>query len=435
MSATPESGREAKPQKTQETVSFVAPCGHLLEVTFDAARKPRLQFAVGDGKGGKVCMLDTCTNGGVTFVPPADRMGLLDKGVVLLPSCASDYGSQDGLLVELRDFIHRYADVPEFWEELIAHYVLMTWVYDKFTAVPYLRFLGEPGTGKTRLLQIAVYLSYKGISGGGSTTASPLFRLLDVYHGTFAIDEADYKNSELWSDIIKILNEGYMRGLHVLRSSKRGDDYDPCAFDVYGPKILSTRREFEDCALETRCLTLRTEERKIRADIPRQLPEAFHTEALALRNKLLRWRFKSWAKVASDESKLLGLEPRLTQIGAPLYSISCDEGFRAEFLGFLGEQAEDQRSERPQVLVVEAIQSLLQHVSRWPIMLGVKEVAEAVGEVGDAPLTPKRAGALLRSLGFKPQRTRTGYEVEVTRAKLSELVGRYQQKTGAVDES
>jgi hypothetical protein len=24
----------------------------------------------------------------------------------------------------------------------------MTWVYDRFTAVPYLRFLGEPGTGK-----------------------------------------------------------------------------------------------------------------------------------------------------------------------------------------------------------------------------------------------------------------------------------------------
>jgi len=31
---------------------------------------------------------------------------------------------------------------------IIGLYVLMTWVFDRFTAVPYLRFLGEPEQGR-----------------------------------------------------------------------------------------------------------------------------------------------------------------------------------------------------------------------------------------------------------------------------------------------
>jgi hypothetical protein len=51
-------------------------------------------------------------------------------------------------------------------------------------------------------------------------------------------------------------------------------------------------------------------------------------------------------------------QPRLTQIGAPIYSVSCDPGFRARFVKFLGDQADEQRAERPQAVIVEAIRQL-----------------------------------------------------------------------------
>jgi hypothetical protein len=425
--------------KAAEMASFLAKDGvTLAEVTFDPDREPQLQFEVwkeGQPVDGSPKDQISCKDGSV-IVPPSDKNGLVSKGFVLLPSRPTDYGSQSDLVAEIIAFIHRYADVEPFWEQLIAHYVLMTWVYDRFTAVPYLRFLGEPQSGKTRLLLIAIYLAYRAIIGGGSTTVSPFFRLLDVYHGTFAIDEADYKHSDLWSEIIKILNSGYMRGMPVLRSSKNGDSYDPQGFEVYGPKILTTRQEFKDQALETRCLTLRTGNRRIRPDIPRQLPEAFYHEALELRNKLLRWRFENYFQIQSDESELLALEPRLAQIGAPLFAVSQDQRFRAQLLQFLTEQATEQHSERPETLVAEAIRQLLANESQFPATLSVKDVSAKAGEVSvdwdteTEGFSAKRTGGLVRTLGFKPRRTWRGYQFGVTQSKLKELIEHYKLTTG-----
>jgi hypothetical protein len=223
-------------------------------------------------------------------------------------------------LEELIAFAHKYADVPPFWESLMAHYAMFSWVYDRFTALPYLRFQGEPGTGKTRCLQIVGNLSYKAIVAAGASSSASIFRLIDIYHGTLLFDEADFKDSELWADIVKILNTGYARGFPILRCD--GDTHEPRAFNVFGPKVLSTRRVFGDQALETRCITLNTTETKPRASVPRQLPPEFYPEARNLRNKLLQWRFDNYWLVQADESKLMALEPRLTQIGTPLGSIA-----------------------------------------------------------------------------------------------------------------
>lgn len=418
-------------EKKHEAVSFQGEQGLLIEAVFTRKSSAPLSFAVSER--GRACdglFAFYQLPDGTKLTPPSDPTGLIEKGVVILPSWTTPFRSHQQLVSELCALIHRYADAPALWEELIAHYVLMTWVYDRFTAVPYLRFQGEPQTGKTRLLLIAAHLSYKAILAGGATTASPMFRLLDIYHGTFVIDEADYRNSDLWSEIIKILNNGYMRGLFVLRSEQTGNSYEPIAFDVYGPKILSTRKTFADHALETRCITLTTQERTVRADVPRQLPQSFFKEAETLRNKLLAWRFANWATIEPDESSLLSLEPRLAQIGAPILAVCRDEGFQNRFIEFLTQHAEEQRADRPQALVVEAIR--LMQGRRTDGRFRVKEVADKAqllaGPLGvETNFTPKHVGHLIRSLGIETRRTGDGYEFFVTKEKLSELEGRYQR--------
>lgn len=402
----------------------------MAETVFNPKKRKPIHFCVFQGGKIRTRLSFKRIRDGARIVPPRDPNRMLEKGVVLLAARPAPYRSQTHLLKDLIQFIHRYADIPEFWEELIAHYVLMSWCFDRFSAVPYLRFLGEAGTAKTRLLQIAAHTCYKGIMAGGATTASPLFRLIELYGGaTVVIDEADYKASEAWSDIIKILNCGYMRGIPVLRSEKTRDTYEPRAFDVFGPKVIANRSRFSDRALESRCITLETAERRLRDDISRQLPLVFLTEAQELRNKLLRWRFESFARIQIDESPLRHLDPRMTQIGTPLYCVSDDQGFRHRLVAFLEKHATEERLERPQALVVEAIRSLIQTNGNILRVKGVANEAKRLIEEGEweggSALSEKRTGSLVRSLGFKPGRTREGYKFEVDQTRLAELVERY----------
>jgi hypothetical protein len=370
---------------------------------------------------------------------------MVRQGVVLLPSKGIPVPAVDqaNLVDRLIRFVHRYVDIPPFWEKMVAHYVLMTWVYDRFTAVPYLRLLSEHGTGKSRFLQVVGALCYKSIICGGSISVSAIFRLTDLWHGTLALDECDFNHSSEWVEVIRLLNCGYMAGSPAVRSESVGRTFVPHAFHVFGPKILAGRHRFADSALESRCLTYTPEERKLRDDVPRQLPGRFWDEALDLRNLLLGWRFQNFDALQVDETPLLHLDPRLTQIGTTLHSVTKDEVFRDDYLRFLSEFGQEDRAERPQSVVVEAMRDLVVQVeencevytqlnTEPPTHLTVKAVADRANallqERGGNQMGPKRVGGILRSMGFKPQRARDGYRFSPDRKRIDELVEKYVPK-------
>jgi hypothetical protein len=362
-----------------------------------------------------------------SIIPPLAFLSTMETGLVALPSGVSPYGDQKQLISDIRSFLHRYVDIPSEQEEFIAHYILMTWVYDKFTAIPYLRFLGEPQTGKSRLLQVAGHLSYHATFAGGSTSAAGMFRLADKFHGTLIIDEADYKATDQWSDVVKILNTGYMRGNPIVRIEQGPYGMKVKSYSAYGPKIIANRSRFSDPALETRCITFETRERKLRADVPRQLPAQFFDEARELRNKLLQWRFDNFASIVPDESKLLELDPRLTQIGTPIYSVSRDEVFRERLIDYLKQYADEQRADKPQAIVVEALTRLRTGTDDTFL---VKQVTTRVNEVeleygADERMSAKKVGLLLHSLGFDKRRTKKGYQIIVETDRLEELQQKY----------
>src|SRR4029077_1692478 len=77
------------------------------------------------------------------------------------------------------------------------------------------------------------------------------------------------------AEIVKILNNGNVRGLPVLRTMmNRQREFNPQAFHVFGPKIVATRGSYEDKALESRFITEEMGARQLRTDIPINLREA-----------------------------------------------------------------------------------------------------------------------------------------------------------------
>src|SRR5207249_4898150 len=172
------------------------------------------------------------TDSGQKLVPYSANNNLIQNDVVLLPSEPGEYGSEEELVREVQTFIHRYVDVSPLFEKIASYYVLLSWVYDAFNELPYLRFRGDYGSGKTRALFIVGSLCYKPIFASGASTVSPLFRILDSFRGTLIIDEGDFRFSDERAEIIKILNNGNAKGFPVLRSepSDRKGEFNPRAY-------------------------------------------------------------------------------------------------------------------------------------------------------------------------------------------------------------
>ena len=250
----------------------------------------------------------------------------------MLPSAPEEYGSERELVREIQAYIHRYVDLSPGFERLASYYVLLSWVYDAFNEVPYLRVRGDYGTGKTRFLLVVGALCNKSFFASGASTVSPIFHTLDAFRGTLVIDEGDFRFSDEKAEIVKILNNGNVRGVPVLRTMVTdAREYNPKAFRVFGPKLVATRGEYDDRALESRFLTEEMGRSRLRDDVPINLPPEYATEALKLRNKLLLYRLRNFHRAAIDRSAVdPALEPRINQIFVPLKSIVDDKAFRDE---------------------------------------------------------------------------------------------------------
>ncbi len=257
---------------------------------------------------------------GERLVPYSAGNNLIRNDVILLPAEPEEYGSEAELVAEIQAYIHRYVDLTPQFERIASYYVLFSWLYDGFNELPYLRVRGDYGSGKTRFLLVVGSICYKPVFASGASTVSPIFHILDAFRGTLIIDEGDFRWSDDKADIVKILNNGNVRGLHVLRTEvSRTGEFNPRAFQVFGPKIVATRGFYEDRALESRFITEETGHRSLRRDIPINLPVACKEEALRLRSKLLLYRFRNFGrKLPIDAFVDPTLEPRLNQIFVPL---------------------------------------------------------------------------------------------------------------------
>lgn len=369
---------------------------------------------------------------GRTASPLSPENNLLTHKVVLFPSGPEEYGDKGQLIDAIRGYLHRYVDLSPEFERLASYYVLLSWLYDGYHEIPYLRVKGEPGCGKTRFLLILGSICYKPIFASGASTVSPLFRILDLVRGTVVMDEADFRYSDERAEAIKILNNGTMRGFPVLRTEVvgSGKEFNPRAYHVFGPKIIATRGPFEDRALETRCISEQMGTRPLRREIPISLSAGYEQEALKLRNQLLLFRFRTWRERGLGEDLVnRALDPRLNQMFAPLLSVVDDPDDR-RLLEDLARTYQDQlvadRGMEVEGQLLQIIKDLWEKGDGPPVVQELAlELDRCLG--GGGKFTPRFVGHVLRGrLGIRTIRRNTGYAISpVEYPRLVQLYERY----------
>ncbi|KYK43916.1 hypothetical protein A1D31_37440 [Bradyrhizobium liaoningense] len=371
---------------------------------------------------------------GVRLVPFSPENNLIKNHALLLPSEPQIYENEEKLVSGVREFIHRYVDLSPTFEKIATYYVILSWLYDAFNELPYLRLRGDFGTGKTRALLVLGSICYKPFFASGASTVSPIFHTLDAFRGTLIFDEADFRFSDERAEVVKILNNGNVRGLPVLRTMmNRQREFNPQAFQVFGPKIVATRGSYEDKGLESRFITEEMGSRPLRSEIPINLPDEFKEGARELRNKLLLYRFRRRFDVKINPNLAdPTLEPRLNQVLLPLLSVINDPDLRKELRSAAFDAQANLVAERgllAEAQVIEILAELMTTTDR-PVV-AVADIAsgliERYGDEYDRLITNRWVGGILRKrLNLQTYKSHGVYVVPMTeRSKVELLCSRY----------
>ncbi|MFH1399468.1 MAG: hypothetical protein ABIG95_05140 [Candidatus Woesearchaeota archaeon] len=395
--------KEKKPSKQKKPIrkSFLESDGFLFEQVLRDGKNLFARYNISDST---VEYIESHVDKkGVWYVPQLGEE--IEKGFIYLPSAAEEYTSQEKLGWDIRKFVRKWLEVSEEHLQYIVWNILKSWVFDKFETVSYLRVIGDYGTGKTRYLKTVGYLHYKPIVTSGATTSAPLFRVIDKWRGTPLIDEFDLRFSDETVELIKIVNLGFEKGSGIMRCDTNNPNIIKF-FDPYCPKVIATRKPFEDKATESRCFST-VLDGMTRTDIPAELDSSFYEEAQLLRNKLLLWRFRMYNKIDVNAARNIDLgdiEPRLKQMNQGFVALFANEkDTLTKFKEFLLKQNENIVSERKSSMngmIISAFCKLVFAEQQTFIAPGdIVREAELKDAKGDL-LNPNRIAKNLKELGL-----------------------------------
>ena len=209
------------------------------------------------------------------------------------------------LLQRVADFLARYIVVPCETINVLALWVVHTWLIDAADYTPYVHITSpEKRCGKSRLVDALAALVPKAWVVVDPTAAA-LFRKIDAEQPTLLIDEVDtlfLKGAVGGRQALRaILNAGFHRGTTVARA---GQDYR-----VFGPKVLSGIGSLPD-TIRDRSIPIHLVRR--RHD---EVVEKFRERDVAARALPIREALTEFAKSDQVVANLRSIKPKMPDLG------------------------------------------------------------------------------------------------------------------------
>jgi len=298
---------------------------------------------------------------------PQPPNNIIRKRILLLPSQMTDLKSEEELLFATRAHNYKYFDCgsDETLEHLLMIYPLYSYMASQFRTVPYLRALGDYGTGKTRMLETIGPLCYQSIMTNAGSSASALFRILDLYqNSTLVLDEADFKDSSEASMIGKILNGGNRKGTAILKSEKNAmGNFDAEGYVVFGPKIIGMRKDFDDPATTSRCITKEMLPIQPHPRISPELPplQIYENACLRIRNALFTYMMHNLQRDCdvSFEGMDGSIDERTKQITVSLLTVMKSEKGKEMVMNYMRLVTEERKGDRYEMFTARVLEGVI----------------------------------------------------------------------------
>ena len=316
-------------------------------------------FTIFDRKSKAITTKESLEINGKKYKPIDINSSFIQSESILFPSKVSNYWSKEELVLSIQSYIYKYVDIPKDYRIICSYYILLTYIYDNFSEIPYLRVIWDYWSWKSRLLKTIWSICYIPILTNGWTSLSAIFRMIQNFKWTLILDEADFSFSDTTSDMIKLLNNGYQKWSPIMRADWEG--FDVRCYNVFCPKLIGGRMEFKDKATESRCLST-IMKRSNRDNIPIWLDKKFYDESLELRNKLLKFKFDYYDNIPLKNKYIKWIESRLNQIINPILSIVDNEKIEDIIIENLKHKQQDIKEDRKNS-IFWAILSIIKHKS------------------------------------------------------------------------
>lgn len=350
------------------------------------------------------------------YFPISADSNYITNNVLLLPSELTDYWTIEGLLEEIKAYISEYVDISDNFLSMSIYYVLMTYVYDRFSEIPYLRAIWDYWSGKSRLLNVLWRICYNPVFTNWWTSVSALFRMTDKIRWTLILDEADFQYSETTNEIIKLLNCWYAKWNSILRADWEG--FEPRSYNVYWPKLIGGRFEFRDKATESRCI-VEIMKKTNRKDLKLNLNEEFYEKSNNLRNKLYRFRYAYFDKIIPKEERIDWIEPRLNQILNPIFTLMSyfwKEEDKTKLIEYFQKKQEEIKQDR-RLSLEWTIFGIIKEKTKDNWYISYSDIVDSLKEFDwwYHNITPRKLWSLLRQFEILPERKNSWYYVNISK--------------------
>ena len=232
----------------------------------------------------------------------------------------------DAILDDTRDFIDRFCAFPdEHCLNAVTLWCALAHMGHDFDTSPRLAMLSpEPGSGKTRVLEILENLTPQPMFVFGASTAA-LFRAMAENEVTLLFDEVDTIFTRRGSDdqnedLRALLNVGYRNGATIPRCV--GPQHEVKYFNVFASVALAGLGDLPE-TLMSRSIVVRMRRRAPHEHVEPYRPRQHADEGNAIRERLEEWSTRVGPKAGKAWPELPeGIVDRLAEVWEPVVSVA-----------------------------------------------------------------------------------------------------------------
>uniref|UniRef100_UPI003570CEA2 DUF3631 domain-containing protein n=1 Tax=Amycolatopsis acidiphila TaxID=715473 RepID=UPI003570CEA2 len=236
------------------------------------------------------------------------------------------------VLDEIGGFVSRFNAFPDrHCVPTLALWYAHTHAAEHFYVTPRLILSSaEPGSGKTRVLEVAQYLVHAPEMTISASTAA-LFRMVNAAPITVLFDEVDAifnpKNGGNYEDLRAMLNAGYKRSATIARCVGDAKAMNVQRFAVYAPVALAGIAGHMPDTITTRAITIHMRRRAPDERVEPFKTRRIETEAEPLRDNLAAWMDSIADNLDDAEPDMPeGVTDRSAEIWEPLIAIADAAG-------------------------------------------------------------------------------------------------------------